>query len=255
MKFAKHGFTLIELLVVIAIIAILAAILFPVFAQAREKARQSSCLSNTKQFGTALTLYGDDWDETFPLAYDPTAPWDPDNTQKGYPRFKFSVHGYGVGFEYNQGQFWTWADSVYPYIKNVNMFICPSNMKNTLGYAINYQFSKPNGSGSWPWLTSVSLPQIKEASTTVMFGDGKCFAANGVGVTQCWINPWGVVNDFDNWWPSTPKIARHNGGLNYTFCDGHAKFYKKDAGPCEGYAKGDGDGNGDNNKWWNPSVQ
>ena len=64
----KKGFTLIELLVVIAIIAILAAILFPVFAQAREKARQTSCLSNMKQLGTATQLYMDDYDETFPPA-------------------------------------------------------------------------------------------------------------------------------------------------------------------------------------------
>ena len=62
----KRGFTLIELLVVIAIIAILAAILFPVFAQARAKARQSACLSNMKQLGTGLTMYAQDWDETLP---------------------------------------------------------------------------------------------------------------------------------------------------------------------------------------------
>ena len=68
MKFTKHGFTLIELLVVIAIIAILAAILFPVFAQAREKARQTSCLSNLKQIGTAMQLYVDDNHERFPPA-------------------------------------------------------------------------------------------------------------------------------------------------------------------------------------------
>src|SRR5689334_4870314 len=63
----NKGFTLIELLVVIAIIAILAAILFPVFAQAREKARQTSCLSNEKQLGTAFLMYVQDYDETFPL--------------------------------------------------------------------------------------------------------------------------------------------------------------------------------------------
>ena len=66
----KRGFTLIELLVVIAIIAILAAILFPVFAQAREKARAASCLSNCKQIGTAIQLYTDDYDETLPGSND-----------------------------------------------------------------------------------------------------------------------------------------------------------------------------------------
>src|SRR5438270_8287108 len=65
----KRGFTLIELLVVIAIIAIIAAILFPVFAQAREKARQATCVSNMKQIGTALTMYQQDYDETYPFGY------------------------------------------------------------------------------------------------------------------------------------------------------------------------------------------
>jgi len=72
----SRGFTLIELLVVIAIIAILAAILFPVFAQAREKARCTTCLSNTKQMGSAILMYGQDWDETVvpELAYDAANP-------------------------------------------------------------------------------------------------------------------------------------------------------------------------------------
>jgi prepilin-type N-terminal cleavage/methylation domain-containing protein len=69
MKRPRTGFTLIELLVVIAIIAILAAILFPVFAQAREKARQSGCLSNLKQIGTALMMYTQDYDEAFPCTW------------------------------------------------------------------------------------------------------------------------------------------------------------------------------------------
>src|ERR1700753_3672408 len=71
----KSGFTLIELLVVIAIIAILAAILFPVFAQAREKARQISCLSNTKQIGLAVMMYVQDYDETYPFAWGAGGGW------------------------------------------------------------------------------------------------------------------------------------------------------------------------------------
>ena len=97
----NHGFTLIELLVVIAIIAILAAILFPVFAQAREKARAASCLSNTKQLGLALMMYAQDYDENFVGSY-------------SFP------NGWGNCPRY------IWADMVQPYIKNVQLFTCPS---------------------------------------------------------------------------------------------------------------------------------
>ncbi|MBD3292214.1 MAG: prepilin-type N-terminal cleavage/methylation domain-containing protein, partial [Armatimonadia bacterium] len=94
----RRGFTLIELLVVIAIIAILAAILFPVFARAREKARQTSCLSNSKQIGTALMMYVQDYDETLPGYYNPDLPG-----------------------EANQ-----WYEVIEPYVKNEQIFICPS---------------------------------------------------------------------------------------------------------------------------------
>src|SRR5438876_2941923 len=98
-----RGFTLIELLVVIAIIAILAAILFPVFAQARERARMSVCLSNTRQIGTGLMMYVQDYDETFP-----------------YIRF----HG-GSAL---QGTFTSiWKNAIGPYVKNIDVFACPSN--------------------------------------------------------------------------------------------------------------------------------
>ena len=99
---ARRGFTLIELLVVIAIIAILAAILFPVFAQAREKARQAACLSNMKQMGTAITMYAQDYDETYNSIY------------------TFQPPAFNAGC-----RFW-WTELLYPYIKNADVFRCPS---------------------------------------------------------------------------------------------------------------------------------
>ena len=100
----KKGFTLIELLVVIAIIAILAAILFPVFAQARESARMTSCLSNLKQIGLALRMYGQDYDESYMNIY----------------------QGWGnVSGAVQEG--WMWKNAIYPYTKNKGIMKCPSN--------------------------------------------------------------------------------------------------------------------------------
>lgn len=99
-----RGFTLIELLVVIAIIAILAAILFPVFAKAREKARQTSCLSNLRQLGTALMQYAQDNNEMYPHDYD----------GPGYPNFYWN---YGS----------SWPIMLYPYMKNAQILKCPTS--------------------------------------------------------------------------------------------------------------------------------
>jgi prepilin-type N-terminal cleavage/methylation domain-containing protein/prepilin-type processing-associated H-X9-DG protein len=103
-KRMRKAFTLIELLVVIAIIAILAAILFPVFAQARESARMASCLSNMKQIGLSLRMYATDYDETYPNIY----------------------QGWGAPTPgSNEG--WMWKNAVQPYIKNKGIWNCPSN--------------------------------------------------------------------------------------------------------------------------------
>jgi prepilin-type N-terminal cleavage/methylation domain-containing protein len=127
----QHGFTLIELLVVIAIIAILAAILFPVFAKAREKARETSCLSNTKQIGLAIMQYVQDYDEAYPDS-SITCNDDPENANlcryaKGYQgalhitawgNRKLLDDGVSIGGH---------VKYLNPYVKNTQIFVCPSD--------------------------------------------------------------------------------------------------------------------------------
>ena len=113
----RKAFTLIELLVVIAIIAILAAILFPVFAQAREKARQTTCLSNCKQIGLGITMYLNDYDETFPRNDDCIAP----------ARLPYQPNATGCTGPYGQRvNHYKWQYWIYPYVKNIQIFFCPS---------------------------------------------------------------------------------------------------------------------------------
>jgi prepilin-type N-terminal cleavage/methylation domain-containing protein/prepilin-type processing-associated H-X9-DG protein len=139
-----RGFTLIELLVVIAIIAILAAILFPVFAQARESARSTSCLSNMKQLGLALRMYSQDFDETYPnvrLWADP------------------------VSGDLNKGL--CWKNVVIPYIKNKDIFRCPSN-RYSLGTAGNKTTGVNNGQGEgWFFEQDARMPIAYGMNSTV----------------------------------------------------------------------------------------
>jgi len=128
-----RGFTLIELLVVIAIIAILAAILFPVFAQARESARSTSCLSNMKQLGLSLRMYGQDYDETYP-----------------------NIRILSPGGSLNLGL--CWKNVVQPYIKNKDLFRCPSNPYSVAG-AGNKTTQNPNGQGEgWFFESDARMP-------------------------------------------------------------------------------------------------
>lgn len=127
----KFGFTLIELLVVIAIISILAAILFPVFARARENARRSSCISNLKQISLGVMQYIQDYDEKYPMSWFGRVPGQTYGgylqTVAGTPGRAFTVCDPGSCGGDGKGNFITWMDMIYPYVKSIQLFRCPSS--------------------------------------------------------------------------------------------------------------------------------
>ena len=147
----RRGFTLIELLVVIAIIAILASILFPVFARAREKARESACISNLKQIGLAVHMYASDYDELLPLANEyPAAPPPADGYHQGPPSI---------------------VEVLEPYTKNQQIFRCPSDtdrMWEEQGTSYDYGFGLLD-IGMPPQM--IDSPWDNEPSKTLLAGD------------------------------------------------------------------------------------
>jgi len=191
----RKGFTLIELLVVIAIIAILASILFPVFARAREKARQTACLSNMKQIGLSLQMYAQDYDET-------------------YPRYQF-----GAGPDY------FWRDGILPYVKNSQLFTCPS--RRTTGWNGTYGASSSsygfNCSGKG--YDGQSMAYGEDPSRTIIVGESynvhkySPYYDLALTVAQC------VRMSNDN----TSNSPPHNGGENDVYADGHAKWISSSA--------------------------
>ncbi|MBI5831406.1 MAG: DUF1559 domain-containing protein [Armatimonadetes bacterium] len=204
----RRAFTLIELLVVIAIIAILAAILFPVFAKAREKARAASCLSNLKQCGLGFAMYTQDYDETCcPLATSDPSP---------------------ANAILNYGDTW-WPDLLQPYIKNRQIFLCPSTKGNPVSIALSH----PN-IGVWHG-GGPSLAAFTEPSNTVVMGDAALIGNPTLGPDQ-WTpadNGQPVFRCPNNtpWWDSNPcrLYNRHMEMCNVAFADGHAKAMKTSA--------------------------
>ncbi|RYX82513.1 DUF1559 domain-containing protein [bacterium] len=230
----NKGFTLIELLVVIAIIAILAAILFPVFARARENARRASCQSNLKQIGLGLMQYSQDYDELLPNAW-------------------FGPNGYGPS---NNTTIYKWMDAIQPYIKSTQLFTCPSSTlglaagatgqfvpakllgttgypaspnNNSYGsYAINSAYwgddaNKGPGNSN----PSLSMARVEEPATTIWVGDGN-------GSYQC---DWERNNPAIFLTSAAPSIGsnnlndgaiveRHLETSNLLYVDGHVKSLK-----------------------------
>ncbi|MBI5833849.1 MAG: DUF1559 domain-containing protein [Armatimonadetes bacterium] len=196
MRAQRRGFTLIELLVVIAIIAILAAILFPVFAKAREKARTASCQSNMKQLGVAFVQYAQDYDETLPMC----------RTCNG---FVSPVDGTTVTL--------TFRFSIQPYLKSTQVFKCPSNTSNATndGGIINH-YGYPTDGGV--------------DSTGFSYGTGNCNTSlakiqSPAEQLQC-IEKRDGGPDCASWNPRWSGFYGHNGFGNFLYCDGHVKTLK-----------------------------
>jgi prepilin-type N-terminal cleavage/methylation domain-containing protein/prepilin-type processing-associated H-X9-DG protein len=227
---AKRGFTLIELLVVIAIIAILAAILFPVFAQAREKGRSALCASNLRQLGNAWVMYTQDYDEMMPVSI------------------------YGAGTAPNLAWVGFWNQLLEPYVQRYSgatrgalnrttssgVFKCPSiqrisSYNTSLGYGYNNNLGYTNRLvGDGPY----SLAQIEFPAGTIAFGDSTEYQTE-------YLQPWVFCNSYhptlrayrrpltwrssdgSGYIPWSSPDDRHMEGGNFVHADGHVKWYRR----------------------------
>ena len=251
----QFGFTLIELLVVIAIIAILAAILFPVFAQAREKARQTVCLSNMKQISTAMLTYTSDYDGYWPRSEGCS---DTPLTNPAAPKPWQCFGGNTYALRLNQ---YKWQGWLMPYVKNVDIFFCPSRADKAKAnplwvssgeiygaYALSTPITGYINKGSYDahsFLGRGSLAGLQTPAETFVVMEGANpntsglypkAPANGGQTTatgelvesffplanrEAWKY---YLLDSKNPPAEGPNVAKHSNGFIFSFCDGHAKW-------------------------------
>jgi len=216
----KRAFTLIELLVVIAIIAILASILFPVFARARENARRASCSSNMKQIGLAIVQYTQDYDEKYPVQLQSSTT---------------SVTNFTTATGANVSN---WAFEIYPYLNNWQILTCPSSIPST-------STAPPSGNNSNSYLGNgvifrhptsggISLATIQEPSDTIMLQE------YSLAVAASWVRPMAIstsnLTRYEYWLQGTSATPigtgstydrLHFDGGNLLFADGHVKWKRQ----------------------------
>lgn len=239
-KGGRAGFTLIELLTVIAIIALLAAILFPVFARARENARRASCQSNLKQIGLGFAQYLQDYDERYPAgnyfwcSYDAPGGSSPSTYE--------SCKDYGMSFYTDSdGLLLQWYSRIFPYVKNYQIYDCPSNDYLPRQDSI-YGGWEINGiaNGSYGWNTDdnnvtifapgtnqpgINNSQVPDPSGTLLVGEvGQ--KADGTKAPSG-TNPWKVSGNPNGQTQVCDPASDHFGGSNVLFADGHVKWKLK----------------------------